>query len=355
MPEVISTDANLEELSTRIKAAPWVCLDTEADSLHAYPEKICLVQVTTPDGDELVDPLAAVDLKILLDALSGQELIMHGSDYDLRLFRKHHNFVPSRIFDTMLASRLLGIAQFGLTNLVEQFLGVKLDKGPQKADWAKRPLTERMEAYARNDTHYLKPISERLLSELEAKGRLEWQRQSCERLIQECAEPKVNDPDNVWRIKGSNRLTPAGLAVLREIWQWRESEAINGNKPPFFILRHESLIEIAAAAAAGRDFRSFIPPKYSSRRFTALSKAIEQGLALPASEQPQPIRHVSKRVTEGEKRKVDEIQKRRDARAVELGIDPTLIASRATMVQLAANWDKHEAGLMPWQRDLLKG
>ncbi len=87
---------------------------------------------------------------------------MHGADYDLRLLRKHHEFVPSAIFDTMLAARLLGERQFGLSSLAEIFLGVTLDKGSQKADWARRPLTERMEKYARNDTHYLKAIADKL-------------------------------------------------------------------------------------------------------------------------------------------------------------------------------------------------
>ena len=101
-------------------------------------------------------PLAAVNLNIFLDTLGGHELIMHGADYDLRLLQKHHQFIPGAIFDTMLAARLIGIRQFSLSNLVEQFLGVKLEKGAQKANWAMRPLTEKMERYARNDTHYLK-------------------------------------------------------------------------------------------------------------------------------------------------------------------------------------------------------
>ena len=119
------------------------------------PEKVCLIQISTADGDRLIDPLAKINLDPLLDALNAHELIMHGADYDLRLLRKHHEFTPSAIFDTMLAARLLGERQFGLSSLVEKFLGVKLDKGSQKADWARRPLTEKMEAYARNDTHYL--------------------------------------------------------------------------------------------------------------------------------------------------------------------------------------------------------
>jgi ribonuclease D len=124
-------------------------MDTEADSLHAYPEKLCLIQISISGADELLDPLAKMDLKPLLEVFRRHELIVHGADYDLRLLRKSCGFVPTTIFDTMLAARLLGCREFGLTNLVSKCLGVKLEKGPQKANWARRPLTERMEVYAR--------------------------------------------------------------------------------------------------------------------------------------------------------------------------------------------------------------
>ncbi len=351
---MIDNDAKLNELSTRLRNAPWVALDTEADSLHAYPEKICLLQVTTPDGDELIDPLSGIKLDPFLQALRAHELIMHGSDYDLRLFRKHHDFVPRAIFDTMLASRLLGIAQFGLTHLVAQYLGVTLDKGSQKADWAQRPLTERMEIYARNDTHYLKELADRLKVELEAKGRLGWQQESCARLIADCAELRPPDANLVWRLKGSHHLTPAGLAVLREVWRWREIEATAANRPPYFILRHESLIELAAAAVGGRPLDPLLPQKFSDRRHQTLLAAIRAGLAIPPSELPQPIRHTFRRVSDADKRRAQELQQRRDTRAQELGLDPTLIASRATLLDLAEDWTTHQASLMNWQRELLK-
>src|SRR5581483_7367531 len=187
---VVDNEQKLQEFLPVLRNASWVAVDTEADSLHAYPEKVCLIQISTVDGDRLIDPLAEMVLDPVLDALSGHELIMHGADYDLRLLRKHHEFVPSAIFDTMLAARLLGLRQFSLSHLVETYLGVKLEKGPQKANWAMRPLTERMERYARNDTRYLKPLSDQLKLELEAKARLEWHRESCARLIAESSQQR---------------------------------------------------------------------------------------------------------------------------------------------------------------------
>src|SRR6267154_4652287 len=214
---VINTVEKLEAFLPTLRQTTWVAVDTEADSLHAYPEKVCLIQVSSIAGDVLIDPLADIDLDPFLDALAGHELIMHGADYDLRLLRKHHEFVPKAIFDTMLAARLLGLRQFSLSHLVEKYLGVKLEKGAQKANWALRPLTERMERYARNDTHYLKPLADKLKPELEARGRLAWHQETCSRLITDCCQPKEPALDSVWRMKGSHALGRPGLAVLREL------------------------------------------------------------------------------------------------------------------------------------------
>ena len=350
---MIDTDAKLATFLPALQSAAWLALDTEADSLHAYPEKVCLIQISTVDGDRLIDPLAGISLDPLLAALAGHELIMHGADYDLRLLRKHHEFVPRTIFDTMLAARLLGERQFGLSSLVEKFLGVKLDKASQKADWARRPLTEKMESYARNDTHHLKPLSDRLKQELQHKGRLAWHQESCARLIVDCSQRPVTDMDSVWRVKGSHALSRAALAVLRELWQWRESEALAANRPPFFILSHEKMVELAAAAAARQAVDPLLPPRMSPRRRDTLVRAIRAGLALPHDRHPEKARHFSNRPTEAEMRRYRELERRRDAHAHRLVMDPTLIASRATLGDLARDWDRHAPELMNWQREFL--
>ncbi len=350
---VIDTEQKLAAFLPELHAASWVAVDTEADSLHAYPEKVCLIQISTVGNDVLVDPLSGVGLHPLLDALSGHELIMHGADYDLRLLEKHHEFTPSAIFDTMLASRLIGERQFGYSTLVEKFLGVKLEKGPQKANWALRPLTERMEKYARNDTHYLKPLVDQLRAGLEAKGRLAWHQESCARLIEECTRLQPVDMDAVWRIKGSHLLGRPGLAVLREIWQWRETEAIAANRPPFFVMSHEVLVDVAAAAATQRPIDTLLPRNISERRRSGLAKAITKGLEIGTDGLPKILQRINHRPTDAERKRYLELQKKRDAQAHQLGIDPTLIASRGTLSDLARNWDKYSGELMNWQRELL--
>ncbi len=336
-----------------LRKAQWIALDTEADSLHAYPEKLCLLQVSVEGFDELIDPLAKIDLTPLWTELRKHELIFHAADYDLRLLRKNHNFVPEQIFDTMLAARLLGEKEFGLVNLVKNFLDVQLEKGSQKADWAQRPLTEKMENYARNDTRYLKPVADILRKRLEEKGRSSWHRETCLRLIADCAELPSADVES-WRIKGSHKLGRLPLAVLRELWRWREKEAIAANKPPYFILSHETIVELAAAAGTTRNWLELLPRHLSSRRAKELEQAVELGLAVASHEQPHIIHVVTPRPTEQEKRRFEELAKRRDAAAQKLELDPTLIASRATLGFLAQNWEHYSRELMNWQRNLLQ-
>lgn len=351
---VIDNNQKLAALLPKLRAAKWLALDTEADSLHAYPEKVCLIQISITGSNLLVDPLAEMNLDPLFDVFNAHELIFHAADYDLRLLEKHHQFTPSAIFDTMLASRLLGELQFGLSSLVEKFLGVKLDKGSQKADWAQRPLTEKMEIYARNDTHYLKPLADKLKSALEAKGRLAWHQESCVRLIEDCTRPQIADADAVWRVKGSSILGRHALAILRELWQWREQEAIAYSRPPFFILSHERMVDIADAAAAREPFEHIVPPKMSPRRRETLLAAVKAGLAVPAGEHPEILRPKFNHPSEAEFRRFRALEKIRDAHAHKLGIDPTLIASKATLGDLSRDWDRHAAELMNWQRELLK-
>jgi ribonuclease D len=351
---VIDTQEKLAAFLPVVKAAEWLAIDTEADSLHAYPEKVCLIQISTGAGDRLIDPLARMDINPFLDALVGRELIFHAADYDLRLLRKHHDFTPTTIFDTMLAARLLGERQFGLGALVEKFLGVKLDKGPQKADWAQRPLTQRMEDYARNDTRHLKPLEEKLRAELAAKGRLGWHEESCARLIVESSIAPQIDPDEVWRVKGSSLLDPPALAVLKELWHWREREALASSRPPFFVLSPDRMVEISAAAAVRRSYEHLIPPRMHPRRRENLIEAVVAGQSTLPGEHPKKIRHYSQRPTEAEFRRFRELERIRDHHARQLGIDPTIIASKSVLGDLARDWEKHSAELMNWQRKLLE-
>src|SRR5438046_5567042 len=185
--EVIASASQLAELLPQFEKVDRVAVDTEADSLHCYREKLCLLQVSLPGRDYVVDPLAGVDLAPLCAALERKEIVLHGADFDLRLLRRGLNFTAQRLFDTMIAARLLGIREFSLAALVERYFDVQLGKGSQKANWARRPLPARMLEYALNDTHYLLFLAERLESQLKQCDRIDWLRQSCQRAIEQAA------------------------------------------------------------------------------------------------------------------------------------------------------------------------
>jgi len=350
---VIASFTELNLFIASLEESPWIAVDTEADSLHAYPEKVCLIQISYAGGDALIDPLAGLDLTPLWVALQNRPLILHGADYDLRMLRRGYSFIPSTVFDTMIAARLLGEPQFGLSHLVAKFLNVQLEKGPQKMDWGLRPLPERMEVYARNDTRHLRDLSNLLLDQLVAKGRLSWHQETCGQLIRDCARPDLVDRETQWRVKGTDRLERRAQAVVRELYYWREQEAIAGDIPPFFIMSHELMARVAEAAHDGNYSAALLPSRYSGARRTGVANAVARALALPHSEWPSRRWQAGYSPSFVEQQRFEELKKIRDAAAIDNGIDPTLIASKAMLSQLAQQSIDDESGLLPWQAALL--
>ena len=347
---LIATDAQLVELLNKIDPAERVAIDTEADSLHCYREKLCLVQLSLPTSNCIVDPLADVDLAPLRLALERTEIVLHGADYDLRMLRRGLNFVARKIFDTMIAARLLGIREFSLAALVKRYFGLELPKGSQKANWAQRPLPARMAEYAINDVRYLLPLAEELEAELDRYGRLDWLRQSCQRAIEQAGVQRVRDEDELWRISGSGSLRGREAAILRALWQWREKEAEAADRPPFHVLQNDQLLNAAAAFASGDtpDYRHF-----SLRRRQAFYQAAQGAMQLPESEWPVSRRRVGRRPGSENVRAMEELRRRRDQAANELNLEPAFIAPRNTLEAIATSETRAASLLVPWQRELL--
>ncbi|PYJ35319.1 MAG: hypothetical protein DME79_02400 [Verrucomicrobia bacterium] len=372
---LIATDTDLSELLKRIEAADRVGIDIEADSLHSYREKLCLLQISVPtvagivdagsglgttshsrahqsrlQHDVIVDPLAGLDLEPLRRALESREIVLHGSDYDLRMLRRGLNFVAHKIFDTLIAARLLGIREFSLAALVKRYFGLELPKGSQKADWAKRPLPARMAEYAINDARYLLPLAEKLEAELDSYQRGDWLRQSCQRAIEQAAMARVRKNDESWRVGGSGSLKGLAAAVLRALWQWREREAEMADRPPFHILQNEKLLHAAISFASGDlpDYKHFSP-----RRRQAFREAARIGLATPESEWPILRRRFGTRPTAETVRCTEELRRRRDKSADKLGLEPSFVAPRGTLEAVAADGTRAISLLVPWQRELL--
>lgn len=348
---MITDDAELAKLLPGLEGSPWIAVDTEADSLHSYPEKLCLIQISFAGGDRLVDPLASLSLDPLFELLSARELLLHGADFDLRLLRRSQGFVASAVFDTMLAARLLGFEKFGLRDLARDLLDVHLDKGSQRANWSRRPLTPRMIDYAMADTRHLEPVASQLRQQLAELGRLDWHKESCARLVAACQEVAEPDPDRVWRIKGSSRLDPRSLAVLRALWHWREGEAVARNRPPYFVVSHEHLLGIAKRS---QEEGAPLPDALRPRQRREIAAEVERALALPPAELPKrDVASRPPRLGPDVRRRVDELRTRRDAIAEELAINPTLIANKAELTGLAERPEEQAAAMMSWQRSLL--
>ncbi len=381
----ITTRDQLVPLLAAIESATEVFLDTEADSLHHYFEKTCLLQFTIPKRDStdalhfLVDPLAKLDLTPLFESMKCKLLVLHGADYDLRLFQTDFKFTPGEIFDTMLAARLAGHTAVGLDALVTRYVGQKLDHGSQKADWSQRPLPPRLLDYAVNDTRFLPLIVQKLREELAALGRSEWHRQQCAQLIESASVSRVRDTEDAWRIKGSFGLDRQSLAILRELWKWRDAEAREWDRPAFMVCHNERLLEWTAwAREVNPEVRSqnpgtriqepessFIlppklPPRWRPSRMRSLQQAFERAWKLPESEWPEhPPKNRRPPYNAEFSARMDRLRAARDAKARETNLDPSLLvpnAMLAAVVSLNPQRLEDFAGIerwLPWQTEVL--
>jgi ribonuclease D len=328
-----------------------IAVDTEGDSLHCYFEKLCLIQLSVPDQDLIVDPLSGIDFKRFNQFVLERTAVFHGCDYDLRMLRRGAGFVPGAVFDTYLAARLLGIKEVGLASLVKSFFDLDLPKSSQKANWARRPLTPVMLDYAINDTKYLLPLADRLETQLREINRWSWYEESCARAVAATAEDRERDPERVWKISGSAVLSPRGLAVLRELWFWRDSEAQKVDRPTFQIMRNEELIELAKGAVSGAKVRT--PSWLPASRRRRLEETIEHSLEIPESQWPQRAKSVRVRSSPEQEQRLDRLRAKRDAVSNELGLDPAIIASRGILEVVSREPDSAQSVLMDWQRELL--
>jgi len=329
---------------------PRVAVDTEADSLHCYFEKLCLIQVSAAGQDVLIDPLAGFPLEPLFASLAGKELIFHGADYDLRLLRRVGYGGPERIFDTMIASRLCGVTEFSLAALILRHFGLTIAKGSQKANWARRPLPAEMAEYAVKDTQYLHRLADIFTAELHGLGRWEWFAQSCERAIRVTEVLKEKDSEDAWRIAGSGLLRGKSAAILRELWKWRDQEARMADRPAFHVLHNDQLIYAAnrLTQEQGVDFHHL-----RGSRLRRFEQAVERALAMPESEWPVFIRQPRLRPSKEEESRFRELKQVRDRVAGDLALDPSLIAPKAALEAIASDAVEGSARLMAWQRELL--
>lgn len=345
---LISQDSLFQEFLAELAPQTQVALDTEADSLHCYFEKLCLIQVGWPEKLQLLDPLAKHSLEDFFHALRGKKLIFHDADYDLRLLRRSGEFPDDQIFDTMIAAKIAGESQLGLAALVKKYFQVSLSKASRKANWAQRPLSKEMVEYALNDVRYLEGLAEILEDKLERLGRYEWFIQSRDRMVKATREVKVRSEEMLWRISGYLKLPTPSWRILRAIWQWRDAEARRVDKPSFYLMSSDEMLHIAVLVSEGKKYQV---AKFSQDRAARFQKMLEEALLLPEEAWPQEIISVRTPVSKKEAIVFSQLKELRDRKAKSLNLNPTIIASKAMLEALAK--DINVSVLLPWQRGVL--
>ncbi len=336
--------------------------DLEADSLHHYQEKVCLIQLSSPRESVLVDPLAVPDLSPLAPVMADAAIrkIFHGADYDIRSLHRDFGIEVHNLFDTMVACQFLGEKEVGLAAVLKKRFGVELDKRYQKADWSRRPLAVEMIEYAVEDTRLLIDLYRQLAKELQAKGRLAWVEEECALLSMVRSAPRGDEPFFL-RFKGAAGMEPRTLAVLEELLRFRDEKAKARDLPAFKVLGNEALRELAVKKPRKVGELTGIPgvtAKLAERYGEEVLDAVARGTATPADRLPRYPRQ-PRRVRESrQEERLHRLKQWREVKARELGIEPGILANNVLLETLAEAGSGNGAeadGLVPmkrWQREL---
>lgn len=295
-PELVDTPEALAALGALARGAPEIALDTESNSLHAWREKVCVLQLALCGRIFLVDTVVLRDLSPLRAAFEDERItkVLHGADYDVVCLKRDFGFGPAPIFDTMLAAQMLGHEAFGLAAVVERFTGVRLDKAHTKHDWGARPLLPQVIPYLVDDVLHLAEVAANLRAEIENAGiaeeiALEFRR------VEQLAWGGDNrmDPEAWRRVKGLRHLDPANHGIMRELFQWREERAEAMDRPAFKIMGNDVLFAISERRPQARRELcgiSGLPPRLLERHGHALLCCVQRGLVHPAEAAPRPPR-----------------------------------------------------------------
>jgi len=364
---LVNDKRSFKKMLSILSEASSCVMDTEADSMHHYQEKLSLIQISFGKYHWLLDPLCGLNLKALWKCKALKSITFHACDYDLRLLARFYEFYPEHIYDTSIAAKLLGEKQTGLAAIVEKYFGIKLDKENQRADWTKRPLSPAMCRYAVLDTIFLDAIKELQCEKLKKLGRLEWLHESCRYLLEHLKKHQNEEPDDeekeTWRLKGSNAFKPLELQLLKTIWQWRDREAKKRDCASYRVLSPYFLLAVAKTAAKikgkiGEHDLPKVPRNLRGRLLQTFLADLNAAASAPASEYPSPIfRKASPRTAINDDLR-EKLRELRNEKAAQLKIDSGLLAKQSQLNVLAdalnGNWEeKFEiAEFMNWQREI---
>ena len=343
--KLILTPSDWQACLERLHAEPKIALDLEANSMYAYREQVCLIQISIPDQDYIVDPLAPLELHELGEILANPDVekIFHAAEYDLILLKRQYNWQLHNLFDTMWAARILGYERYGLANMLRAFYGVKLNKRYQKANWCKRPLSDAHLTYAQLDTHFLLRLRQQLADELAEAGRL----QEAHYIFSEQTEVKLPDdsfdPDGFWSLSGARDLSSHGLAILRQLYIYRDKEARQRNQPLFKILSDRTLVELARQMPEHRRELNHVHgmTKGQIRRYGRQLIDIIQN----SDTQPPPRPKRNRRPADDVLNRYERLHTWRKVTAQERGVESDVIISRDALWSIAKENPQTPSGL----------
>ena len=334
-PVWIDTNAGLEKTIADISNQPLLAVDTESNSLYAYRERVCLIQISTPATDYLIDTLAFTDLSQLAPffANPAQQKIFHAAEYDLICLKRDYSFTFANIFDTMVAARILGETQVGLGALLFENFSILQEKKYQRANWGKRPLPPEMLDYARMDTHYLfalKTLIEDKLIQQDLWGLA----QEDFVLVSEVSPNGTDSNGNsCWKVAGNVRLSSSQSAILFSLCAFRDQQARKLDLPLFKVFPNEQLLEISQAAPHTRlelqQVRG-MSPRLLDRYADGLLKAVVVG-----ESSPPPLRPLHNRPDTAMLERLKALHQWRKVQAKSMGVESDVVLSRDFMESIA--------------------
>jgi len=337
---LIETAADLEALIARLRREPLLAVDTEAASFHRYRDRVYLLQISSRTETAVVDPIAVGGLAPFAEVLADPaiEIVFHDADYDLRLLDREYGLGAANLFDTRIAAQLLNEPGVGLAALLEKYLDVRLDKRFQRADWSARPLSQGMLDYAASDTTHLPELRDILRRQLEERGRLTWAEEEFGLLAFTRYTPPNGDEPAYLRIKGAKALRGQELAVLRELYEWREEVAQRADKATFRILNNDPILAMARTPptdVAGLKAIPGISGDQAERRGKEILSAVQRGLQVPEGDLPRIPRAPRRQHDPALEARLERLKTARNRLATELELAPGVLCPNGTLEAIA--------------------
>ncbi len=332
---IVNTPETYQQMLAHLATCDTIAIDTESNSLHAYHERVCLIQLSSSTADFLLDPFVFADLSELgkLFARTDIQKVFHAGDYDIGCLKRDFDLTFHNIFDTMLAATALSEPNLGFAALVEKNFDIILDKKYQRANWGERPLKPEMLQYAQYDSHFLIPLRDALLPLLEESNRLQLVLEEGEGMAR-LVKPLEPHSEDIWRVKGAQDLSAEALSLLDALNHAREMIASKRDVPPFKVLSDRALIEIAQTQPHFIQELGLLPSLSESqvRRYgTLLMQAIEAWRENPQKVSPRR----NHRLSDAEMKRRDALSNWRKQTGLDEGLPSNAIISRELLERLA--------------------